>query len=81
MALPEKEHELFARRWGRLLAWSHLRTASWKHAASIDELMAYGAALTGPAQKQLLRRAAQIGRLYHHAYGKFRDGVRGDAPI
>lgn len=32
----------FARKWGRLLAWAHLRSAGWRRAATIDDLMTFG---------------------------------------
>lgn len=70
-SMPEKEHESFAAKWGRLLAWSHLRTASWKRASSIDELMAYGVALGQRKQRILLHAASKIGRRYEKAYEEF----------
>ena len=70
-SLAEKEHESFAAKWGRLLAWAHLRTASWKRAASIDELIAFGEALNGRKQRLLIQTARKIGRRYDEAYGEF----------
>jgi hypothetical protein len=72
LSLPENEHESFAAKWGRLLAWSHLRTASWKRASSIDELMAFGKeTLDARMQKGLLRCANKIGRTYEKSYREF----------
>ncbi len=71
LSLPKEEHEDFSRKWGRLLAWSHLRTASWRNSATIDQLIGFGKSLTVARQKSLLRDAAAIGRTYTRAYADF----------
>ena len=71
LSLPREEHEDFSRKWGRLLAWSHLRTASWKNSGTIDELIGFGKSLTVARQKSLIRDAAAIGRAYSRAYADF----------
>ncbi len=71
LSLPEEEYEDFARKWGRLLAWSHLRTASWRKSAGIDQLINFGEGLTLRRQKQLLCDCSKIGREYAWAYKEF----------
>jgi hypothetical protein len=71
LSLSKHEHEDFSRKWGRLLAWSHLRTASWKNSASIDRLIEYGKSLTLPHRRRLLRDAAAMGRILARAYDAF----------
>ena len=59
---------------GRLAAWAHVRTASWRGAASVDEWLAFGA--RNDWQKPLLqhaRRAAAQNARDYRAFAKLYD--------
>ena len=71
LALPEGQHESFTCKWGRLLAWSHLRTASWRRACSIDDLMAFARGFSITKQDALLRNVRLISRSFEAAYREF----------
>jgi uncharacterized protein (DUF2252 family) len=73
--LPRSEHRKFAKKWGRLLAWAHLRSASWRKAAGIDDLVAFGGKLDPARQRRLLHAAAAIGKTYRSMHREFRELV------
>jgi len=71
LALPERQHESFTCKWGRLLAWSHLRTASWRRACTVDELMTFATEFNIMKQDALLGSVRRISRSFEEAYREF----------
>lgn len=81
-SLPRVEHRKFAKKWGRLLAWAHLRSASWRGAATVDDLVAFSEKLDKSRQHRLLVAAGTVGGIYRAMYGEFRELVaqKGEKP-
>jgi hypothetical protein len=74
-SLPADERAAFARKMGKLLAWSHLRAASWRGSAGVDDLMAYDQRLRKAHAKVLLHAASSAGHVYARAFESFRSLV------
>jgi hypothetical protein len=69
--LPVDERFPFTKKWGRLLAWAHLRGSGWKGGATADDLIAYAQSFDHAAQARLLKRAHEAGAATLRAYREF----------
>ena len=67
------EYGDFVAVWAKLLASAHLRTASWKGSASLDELIRHGEGLPRSHRVQLLSAARRAAEAQAAMFREFRD--------
>jgi hypothetical protein len=71
LSLDEGELCSFTEKWGRLLAWAHLRASGWKKGATADQLIAFAEGLDLRRQHRLLVAASGWGRQIAAAHRAF----------
>ncbi|HZZ20654.1 MAG TPA: DUF2252 family protein [Opitutaceae bacterium] len=72
LALSKGEYRDFAKQWGQLLAWSHLRGAGWREAATTSELVTFASDFNAKKRRRLLARARAAAVRMRQLFEQFR---------
>jgi uncharacterized protein (DUF2252 family) len=72
MALSKSEYSNFAKQWGQLLAWSHLRGGGWRGAANTSHLISFASGFNRQKRRHFLVRARVAALRMRHLFEEFR---------